>query len=230
MAFRMRRAKQRDDLIVDRVTGAFNRRYLDQVIASGFDLSGEPTATLLIEVDDFERFVDMKRNGSTDQILERVSWVVMATVRTTDVVYRHHESAFCALLPATSDVDACAVADRIRLNVEKMPLLVDRGVTVSIGVATGSSTDLAATIRRATKALDTGAAVGPNRVFAAGDSRADFQSPVRTESFAPAELSPQVSAELATAFAASDRGEDDESSKTPVLAPDASVPLTPPSL
>jgi diguanylate cyclase (GGDEF)-like protein len=262
MGFNLRRARKRDDVIVDRVTGAFNRRQLDAVIASGFDTSDQPTATLLIDIDNFERYTVKKGpktgDGSSDQVLERVSWVIMATVRTTDVVYRHNASSFCALLPATSDEDAFAVADRVRANVEKMPLLVDLDVTVSIGVATGTSMDLATTIQRATEALQIGAGVGQNRVFAGGDVRSNGASQLIAESFVQAALSPALSAELAEVFAAA--GDEVISDPetipaatlsstsastptvptvgtptappigTPIVAPLASVPFTPPSL
>ena len=88
MAF-LRRSKKQDDVIVDRVTGAFNRRQLDADVAAGLDTSDQPTATLLISVDDFPSYTGKKGVASGDQVLERVSWVIMATVRTTDVVYRH---------------------------------------------------------------------------------------------------------------------------------------------
>ena len=165
MAF-LRRAKKNDDMIVDRVTGAFNRRQLDADVAAGLDTSEHPTATLLISVDNFPSFTGKKGIASGDQVLERVSWVIMATVRTTDVVYRHARDAFCVLLPATSDGDAVAVASRIRNNVERMPLLADSRVTVSVGVATGAGTDLASTIQRADEALVSGSATGHNQVHA----------------------------------------------------------------
>lgn len=165
MAFQFRRAKHRDDVIVDRVTGAFNRRKLDVDIAAGLDTSDLPTATLLISVDDFPSFTGRKGVASGDQVLERVSWVIMATVRNTDVVYRHAHDAFCVLLPATSDVDATAVAGRIRRNVERMPLLAESRVTVSVGVATGSRTEIAETIERADEARSSGSSTGRNQVF-----------------------------------------------------------------
>ena len=153
-------------MVVDRVTGAFNRRQLDADIAAGLDTSDQPTATLLISVDDFPAYTGKKGVASGDQVLERVSWVIMATVRTTDVVYRHARESFCVLLPATTDADALAVASRIRSNVERMPLLAESRVTVSVGVATGAGSDLASTIQRADEALSSGASTGSNQVFA----------------------------------------------------------------
>lgn len=166
MAFNLRRAKKQNDVIVDRVTGAFNRRQLDADVAAGLDTSDQPTATLMIDVDAFDGYTGKKGAASGDQVLERVSWVIMATVRTTDVVYRHGGSSFCVLLPATTDADAVAVADRIRGNVQKMPLLAESHVTVSVGVATGTGQQLAQTIERADRALIEGATSGPNQVFA----------------------------------------------------------------
>ena len=153
MAFSFLRSKKQDDHSVDRVTGVFNRRQLDADVAAGLDTSDQPTATLLIDVDDFGSYTGKRGIASGDQVLERVSWTIMATVRMSDVVYRHDASTFCVLLPATRDVDAVAVAGRIRANVEKMPLLTESRVTVSVGVATGSGRDIASTIERADRAL-----------------------------------------------------------------------------
>jgi len=149
-----RRTKKRDEpSIVDSVTGAFNRRQLDRDIKSGV-VSDQPTSTLMIDIDDFERYTGKKGEVSPDQVLERVAWVIMATVRTTDVVYRHDNSSFCVLLPSTSDADALVVAERIRGNVEKMPLLSTMSVSISIGVASGPSDDVAGAVDRALEALD----------------------------------------------------------------------------
>ena len=164
MAIAFRRARQKDDqLIVDRVTGAFNRRQLDADIARGVDPSGLSTATLMIDVDDFDRY-GRKGPMSADLVLERVAWVVMATVRTSDIVYRHRTSSFCVLLPATEDADALVVAERIRSNIESTPLLSDAAVTVSVGVAIGRSAEIGATVERADAALGDGSRQGGNRV------------------------------------------------------------------
>jgi|SRR6056297_1178399 len=148
-----RRGKKADEsLIVDSVTGAFNRRQLDRDIANGI-IADQTTSTLMIDVDHFADYTGKKGSPDPDQVLERVAWVIMATVRTTDVVYRHAQSSFCVLLPSTSDTDAVTVADRIRSNVEKMPLLSSLDVSISIGVASGPADDVAGAVDRAVTAL-----------------------------------------------------------------------------
>lgn len=164
MAISFRRNKKFDEhLTVDRVTGAFNRRQLDIDLAAGGDSSGLSTATLMIDVDDFERY-GKRGEVSADQVLERVAWVVMATVRTSDIVYRHRHASFCVLLPATTDDDATIVAERIRSNIESTPLLVESTVTVSVGIAVGNSGHVSDTVDRADAALESIATSGGNIV------------------------------------------------------------------
>ena len=170
MSFSFRRAKKHEDVIVDRVTGAFNRRQLDADIAAGVDTSGHSTATLMINVDEFSSFDGKKGNAKGDQVLERVAWVIMATVRTTDVVYRHEASTFCVLLPSTSDDDAVAVADRISANVARMPLLAECGVSISVGVSSGPANDVQHAVDRAVSALDEAVRTGQPRIFNNGVS------------------------------------------------------------
>jgi|GEM_PF-901457 len=231
MVFSLRRGKKQDDVIVDRVTGAFNRRQLDQVVANGFEASDQATATLIVYVDDFDRYVN-HRDTNADQVLERVSWVLMATVRTTDVVYRHDASSFCALLPATDEEAALAVADRIRVNVEKMPLLAESHVTVSVGVATGRSDDIASSITRAEAAVarrheqpnqvmsDVGGVVSPGPV-ATGTAPPTPAQPL---------VSPDVSSGLVSSFSEPPPPPSAAADPSGGLAPPASSPLAPPSL
>ncbi len=161
MALFRRTKRDDEDIIVDRVTGAFNRRQLDMDIAAGVDRSGLSTATLMVEVDDADRF-GKPESSESNQILERVAWVLMATVRTSDIVYRNTGSSFCVLLPATADDDAMIVAERIRHNIESTPLLCESRVTVSVGVAIGPSKELERTFEAADAALHS--ARGGNRV------------------------------------------------------------------
>lgn len=211
-------------MIVDRVTGAFNRRQLDAYVARGIDMSDQPTATLMIDVDDFTVYNGKKGTASGDRVLERVSWVIMATVRTTDVVYRHGPSSFCVLLPATTDDDALAVADRIRGNVQKMPLLAESRVTVSVGVATGSGRDLATTIERADAALTAGGRTGPNQVFAE-----DSMCRRRGVSPAPTDQEPVLAPVVGTVRPAPQMPPPPPLSTDSITAP-PSTPFAPPSV
>ncbi len=156
MALSFLRRRRRDADTLDRVTRVLDRRQLDADVAAGIGTSDHVTATLMIDVDDLDGDGARSATSAENRILDSVSWVIMSTVRTTDVVYRHGPSTFCVLLPNTSDEQARSVADRIRLNVQKMPVPDSCRSTVSVGVATGAGGDLATTIRRAGAELASG--------------------------------------------------------------------------
>ncbi len=163
MSFFRRFKKSEDHVIVDTVTGAFNRRQLDRDISGGITVDGTPTATLMIDVNDFESYTGRRGAAPGDQVLERIAWVIMATVRTTDVVYRHSASSFCVLLPSTSDADAVSVADRVQTNVNRMPLLSELDVKITIGVASGAAGEVAGAVDRALAALNRAVENGEER-------------------------------------------------------------------
>lgn len=226
MSFSFRRSKKQEDVIVDRVTGAFNRRQLDVDISAGLDTSDQSTATLMIDVDEFETYNGKRGNAKGDQILERVAWVIMATVRTTDVVYRHEASTFCVLLPSTSDADAVAVADRIQTNVAKMPLLSECGVKIKVGVASGAAGDVKDAVDRAVKALDEAVRTGQPRILS---SEAPSTTPLANPIATPAPImSPAATAPAPVEFAAPPA---EAPFAPPVAAPlDAMSPPPPPIL
>jgi diguanylate cyclase (GGDEF)-like protein len=148
MALGFRHSKKtEDDVIVDRPTGAFNRRRLDRDLAADVDASGLPIATLVLHVENFEQ-LGKPGSASVDRILERIVWVVKAAVRTSDTVYRDSDSSFCVRMPKTTDEEAATAAERIQSNIESTPLLTDSKVTVSVVVVAGDSGQVSNTARR----------------------------------------------------------------------------------
>ncbi len=104
----------------------------------------------MVQIDGFDSIGPMKRHR---KVLDQVSWVITDTMRNTDAVYRHGEIGFCVVMAQTPEREALEAANRLRGNVESMPLLADVGVTVTIGVAVGSEADLDDSIARAEQAV-----------------------------------------------------------------------------
>lgn len=109
-----------------------------------------PASTLMVEIDGFEAIDSKKRRR---KVVDQVTWVITDTMRSTDAVYRHGESGFCVVMAQTPESEALGAADRLRSNVELMPLLAEAGVTVTVGVAVGSEADLDWSIARAEQAI-----------------------------------------------------------------------------
>lgn len=124
-----------------------------------------PASTLMVKIDGFESVGQAKRRR---KIIDQVSWVIIDTLRSSDAVYRHGDAGFCVVMAKTPENEALAAADRLRSNVESMPLLAEAGVTVAVGVAVGSEADLPRSIARAEAAIMNGHVA--NRVVRAEDA------------------------------------------------------------
>ena len=124
MAISFGRATKSDENVgVDRVTGALNRRQLDMDLAVAAHSCGLPTVLLEIDIDSFERFGRRRGAASADQVLERLGCVLM-TARASD--RRHLPSSARELLHASMVSDAKTVAERICSNIESTLLLAGK--------------------------------------------------------------------------------------------------------
>ncbi|HWI95325.1 MAG TPA: GGDEF domain-containing protein [Solirubrobacterales bacterium] len=159
---------------LDPLTGLFNRNALEQRLA---ELDGAPCdgrkggqshALLLCDLDHFKRVNDELGHAAGDVVLQDVAYTMRAVLRAGDSIYRIGGEEILVVLPGASEVDAVAIAERLRQAVRKRrPVGV--GVTISIGAAvtkpdTVNTDDLVA---RADAALYSAKANGRDAVFMA---------------------------------------------------------------
>lgn len=133
--------------------------------------SGQPCCVLLMDLDHFKRVNDTHGHEAGDRLLYAFAEAVREQSRPTDLVARYGGEEFTALLPQAELATACAVAERIRQQLETAAVPVAGGslsTTVSIGVAQlqGDET-LPAAMQRADAALYRAKHEGRNRVVAA---------------------------------------------------------------
>ena len=128
--------------IRDPLTGLYNRRYLQEVLAREIAHSQRTRArfaVLMIDVDHFKRFNDTFGHQAGDLVLQRVARSIDARFRQSDVACRYGGEEFTVLLPDTTIEVAQRLADDLLASVGALVLThgerpLDR-VTVSIGVA-----------------------------------------------------------------------------------------------
>jgi diguanylate cyclase (GGDEF)-like protein len=159
---------------LDPLTGLFNRNALEQRLA---ELDGAPCdgrkggqshALLLCDLDHFKRVNDELGHAAGDAVLQDVAYTMRAVLRAGDSIYRIGGEEILVVLPGASEVDAVAIAERLRKAVRKRrPVGVS--VTISIGAAvtkpdTVNTDDLVA---RADAALYSAKANGRDAVFVA---------------------------------------------------------------
>jgi len=126
--------------LVDPLTGAWNRRYLDQALreqVKRFQRYGSPFAILMIDCDHFKRVNDQHGHAAGDAVLVGVARTIGRSIRSDiDVLARFGGEEFVAVLPETDAEGAVAAAEKIRKLVAGTPL-EHEGATIAITVSIG---------------------------------------------------------------------------------------------
>lgn len=167
--------------LTDALTSLHNRRYLENIIETGFQGKGEPplpVSAILLDIDDFKQYNDRNGHVAGDYLLKDLATVLRQSIRRTDQLVRYGGEEFLILLPEISKNNAAMVAEKIRAAVEATPFSLPDGshprqVTVSAGVAAipEDAGQVEQLIKAADELLYRAKSEGKNRVCAnSGDS------------------------------------------------------------
>ncbi len=139
--------KMKTDLLADlattdALTGLPNRRSFEETLSREWQRElreGNPLSLILVDIDNFKSFNDQYGHGLGDECLKHVASSLASSLhRPADMVARYAGEEFIALLPMTESEPAILVANAMRKGIESMELGdPDRGITVSLGVASG---------------------------------------------------------------------------------------------
>jgi diguanylate cyclase (GGDEF)-like protein/putative nucleotidyltransferase with HDIG domain len=127
-----------EQAIRDPLTGLLNRRFLYEAFGKELERharSGAAGSIALIDVDDFKLVNDTLGHIAGDGVLCEIGRIAMRVIRGSDSFARVGGEEFALLLPDTTQLDALMVAERLRRAIASAPILPDRTVTVSAGIA-----------------------------------------------------------------------------------------------
>ena len=127
-----------EQAIRDPLTGLLNRRYLYEALASEIERCaryGTVGSIVLVDVDDFKLVNDTLGHTAGDGVLCEIGRIATGVIRGADSFARVGGEEFALLLPETTQLDALIVAERLRRAISATPILPDRTVTVSAGIA-----------------------------------------------------------------------------------------------
>jgi diguanylate cyclase (GGDEF)-like protein len=122
----------------DRLTGAFNRHKLDEVLQREMRRSerhGLDLSVAMLDIDHFKRVNDEFGHEAGDSVLQRIAGLVAGELRTSDVLVRWGGEEFLILAPHTHHRQGTQLAERVRRRVAEQQLPPVGRVTVSLGVA-----------------------------------------------------------------------------------------------
>ncbi len=134
----------------DPLTGLPNRRLFDERLDEEWQRvlrQGGAFGIVAIDVDHFKNFNDSFGHPAGDECLKQVANAIDASCRTIDIGARIGGEEFAILLPEIDASGAVAAAERVREAIQCLALDHPHNeggvVTVSLGVAVGSPSELA---------------------------------------------------------------------------------------
>ncbi len=158
----------------DQLTGALNRRGLDEAIEVELKRADRSKTTLsvaLIDIDNFKKLNDTLGHQAGDRALTHLTQVIKETLRPTDAVGRYGGEEFLIILPDTDLGAAVEAIQRLQRDLTKKFFLHNNErilVTFSAGVALrGENEDQEDLVGRADKAMYQAKQTGKNRVVSA---------------------------------------------------------------
>jgi diguanylate cyclase (GGDEF)-like protein/putative nucleotidyltransferase with HDIG domain len=130
--------KAQEQAITDGLTGVKTHRFLMEALSSEWKRStraNRPFALVLMDLDRFKFVNDFYGHLEGDVVLQRVGHILEQNCRSSDVVARYGGDEFVILMPETTIEQGSQLAHKLRGWIASDPLLSDKKVTASFGIA-----------------------------------------------------------------------------------------------
>ncbi len=131
----------RENSLRDPMTGLYNRRFLEEYVATLIAFSQRRKSVfsvLMLDLDYFKQVNDSFGHEAGDKVLKTLAETLANSARTSDMVIRYGGEEFLIILMDTSAEDAAIIAEKIRVKVEETKIALPGTVlqkTISIGIS-----------------------------------------------------------------------------------------------
>ena len=129
----------RQQAMLDGLTGAHNRRAMDEIVTEETERTrrhGHDLSFVMMDIDNFKSINDRLGHAEGDKVLEKLVEVLRKSLRATDKVIRYGGDEFLLVLPETSQRETELLLERLRMGVEAQVVTAMGVIHCSAGVAT----------------------------------------------------------------------------------------------
>lgn len=125
--------------ITDSLTGIFNRAKFNEELKSWTDYFNRyenDISLVFFDIDNFKRVNDNYGHMAGDKVIQDIVLSIQNKIRSTDIFARWEGEEFVILLPNTSNDQAADMAERMRIEIEKITCSESEYITCSFGIVT----------------------------------------------------------------------------------------------
>ena len=179
-------ADTHDRATIDRLTGVFNRHALLAELFTEVERAARydrPLCVAFVDIDHFKVVNDSYGHESGDVVLRGVAQVIAGNVRASDIVGRYGGEEFMLILTETNVEEGAALAEKLRLLVERERFHVEGNpaltVTISVGIVGGVGQQLRmeTLVRDADAAMYSAKSLGRNQTYIFAEPDDDARVP-----------------------------------------------------
>lgn len=143
--------------ITDKLTGLYNRKKFDEIIADELEKSKRYNHTfglIMIDIDFFKNINDTYGHNAGDKVLIEIAEILNENTRSSDVSVRWGGEEFMIICLEANDKTVFTIAENIRQKVEETHFYKIDNVTISVGATISrEDDDIDSIIKRADEAL-----------------------------------------------------------------------------
>ncbi len=125
---------------VDKLTKLYTRKYFEHSLQkeiSNAAITGGKFSIIMADIDKFKSVNDRFGHQVGDEVLSKISAIIMENVRKTDICARYGGEEFIILLPSTDSEGAFNLGEKLRKKIETSYLVKHHNtITISMGIAT----------------------------------------------------------------------------------------------
>lgn len=158
----------------DLLTGLSNRRYFERLAKNKIkttNLKEDLLFLIIFDVDHFKLINDTYGHDVGDAVLKKIAMICKGILRKNDLFARYGGEEFIVLLPNTQQQDAYKITERLRLQIEKTPLITHNNqplyftISAGISIINDEISSLSTAIKNADTALYQAKTSGRNKVM-----------------------------------------------------------------